>query len=216
MRGIYAVKPRFQHALRGIEDLLVARRVHPDVVTLAALLVSAAGGLVLVLAPVLPGLLLAVPVVALVRTALNALDGLVARRLGLARPWGEALNEVCDRLADVLLLGSFLLIPGVNLLLGTAALVMVLLASYAGLLGKAVGGRRQYGGILGKADRMLLLAVAAPLALVLGIAPVFNGFLAIVLLGAVVTFAQRLRAIHAEVARHSTGEDDHTAGGSTP
>ena len=33
--------------------------------------------------------------------AAHALDGLVARTLGLARPWGEVLNELSDRVADV-------------------------------------------------------------------------------------------------------------------
>lgn len=41
--------------------------------------------------------------VSFLRLALNALDGLVARDLGPARPWGEVLNEVSDRLADLAL-----------------------------------------------------------------------------------------------------------------
>ena len=144
-------------------------------------------------------LLLLVPVVAVVRLGLNALDGLVARRLGLARPWGEVLNEVGDRLADLALVGALLLTPGVPALLGAAALAAMLAASFVGLAGKAAGGRRQYGGVMGKADRMLLLAVAAPLALVAGPTPVFTATLALVGLGAILTAAQRLRAIHADL-----------------
>jgi phosphatidylglycerophosphate synthase len=37
------------------------------------------------------------------RLAANALDGLVARRTGLARPWGEVYNECCDRISDTLI-----------------------------------------------------------------------------------------------------------------
>lgn len=199
MPGLYAIKPRFQRGLRPVEDWLVGRRVHPDILTLAAPALAVLGGAALALAPAAPGLLLIVPVVALGRTALNALDGLVARRLGLARPWGEVLNELCDRLADVALIGAVLLVPGVNLLLGAAALVAMLLASYAGILGKAAGGRRQYGGLLGKADRMLALALAAPLALVLSPPLVFNGLLGLVLLGGAATLAQRLGSIQAEL-----------------
>lgn len=201
MAGIYALKPWFQRALRPVENWLVERRVHPDTLTLAALALAVAGGAAIALSPRWPALLLAVPGVALVRTALNALDGLVARRLGLARPWGEVLNEVGDRLADLALLGSLLLLPGIDARLGAAALAAMLLASSIGLAGKAAGGRRQYGGLLGKADRMLLLAVAAPLALIAGSGPVFTSLLTLVLAGGLVTGLQRLRAIRAELAR---------------
>ena len=201
MQGIYAIKPGFQRVLRPVEDWLVARRVHPDGLTLAALALALAGGAALALAPALPGLLLAVPVVALLRTALNALDGLVARRLGLARPWGEVLNELGDRLADVALFGALLLVPGVHPGLGAGALAVMLLASYAGILARAAGGRRQYGGVLGKADRMLLLALAGPAALLLDATLVFNSMLAVVLIGGLVTLGQRLRASHAELTQ---------------
>ena len=88
--GIYAAKPAFQRALGGAEDWLVGRRVHPDVVTLAAVALSAVGGALLYAAGWEPLLLVLVPAVAIGRTALNALDGLVAHRTGLARPWGSS------------------------------------------------------------------------------------------------------------------------------
>ena len=102
--GIYKIKPKFQKALGGIERDLVRRRVHPDYLTLGALALSAFGGLLLFAANWVSILELLIIPVAIGRTALNALDGLVARDTGLARPWGEVLNEFCDRLADVALL----------------------------------------------------------------------------------------------------------------
>ena len=192
--GIYAVKPAFQRSLRGIEDWLVARRVHPDLLTYAALALSCLGGVCLYQAGQVRWLLLAVPVVAVTRTALDALDGLVAKRTGLARPWGEVLNELCDRLADLALLGAVALAPGVNHLLGAAAVVAVLLSSYLGILSKAAGGRRQYGGLLGKADRMILLSLVALAGLVAPLVQVYDYFLAVLLGGALVTFVQRARA----------------------
>ncbi len=96
---------------------------------------------------------------------------------------------------------ALLLVPGVHLGLGTAALAAMLLASYAGILARAAGGRRQYGGMLGKADRMLLLALAGPAALLFDAALVFNGTLAVVLVGGLVTLGQRLRASYAELTQ---------------
>src|SRR5215208_4784411 len=107
--GIYQLKPSFQRSLQPVEGWLVARRVHPDQLTYGALLLSVLGGGCLLLAPKQLWLLTLVPVVAIARTALNALDGLVAQRTGLARPWGEVLNEFCDRLADLALLSGLAL-----------------------------------------------------------------------------------------------------------
>lgn len=196
MAGIYVLKPAFQRSLSGVERWLVARRVHPDWLTGLALVLSVGGGLALYAAPERPWLLALVPVVAVVRTALNALDGLVARDTDLARPWGEVLNELSDRLADVALIGGLALAAPASLLLGTAALVAMLLSSYLAILSKAAGGRRQYMGPMGKADRMALLAVGAPLGLVLPLDQVYNGLLAIVLVGCLVTLVRRLQATY--------------------
>lgn len=188
--GIYGIKPAFQRSLGGIEGWLVARRVHPDALTYTALVISLAGGLALYLAPAAPWLLLTIPVVALGRTALNALDGLVAARTGLARPWGEVLNELCDRFADVALFDGLALPPTTNIYLGAVTLVAILLSSYVGILSRAAGGPRQYRGPMGKADRMIYLSIATVVGFALGPA-VLNYFLGLVLLGVVVTLIAR-------------------------
>ena len=191
--AVYAIKPAFQRSLGGVEDWLVARRVHPDVLTGAALALAALGGALLWAGAQMPALLLFVPLVALGRTTLNALDGLVARRTGLARPWGEVLNDGADRLADVVLLGGLALAPTSDGRLGAAALVAVLLSSYLGVLSKAAGGPRQYGGVMGKADRMLYLALTTLVAGLAGQPEWLNVYLAVVLVGALATLVQRGR-----------------------
>jgi CDP-diacylglycerol--glycerol-3-phosphate 3-phosphatidyltransferase len=194
--GLYAAKPAFQRGLQGIERTLVRRRVHPDVLTAGAVVVSALGGLSLWAANWAPWLLLLVPTAAIVRIALNALDGLVARDTGLARPWGEVLNEMCDRLSDVALFVGAALAPGSDARLGVAVLVAMLLSSYLGTAAKAAGGRRQYGGVMAKADRMLVLSGAALLAFFLPGVPVLTVALGVVLAGLVVTLVQRARSTY--------------------
>ncbi len=201
MAGMYAVKPAFQRSLGGIERWLVERRVHPDWLTYLALMLSLGGGACLYFAPEHPWLLLAVPVVTIARTALNALDGLVARDLGLARPWGEVLNELCDRLADLALIGGVVLAAPADKHLGVGVVVLMLLSSYLAILSKAAGGRRQYVGPMGKADRMVVLSVAGPLGLVLPLELVYNGFLAIVGVGLVLTLVARARATYRDLER---------------
>jgi phosphatidylglycerophosphate synthase len=197
--GIYRIKPWFQRALGGIERDLVRRRVHPDYLTLGALALSAVGGLLLIAGNwLLPIELLIVPV-AIGRTALNALDGLVARGTGLARPWGELLNELCDRLADVALFTGICFAPGSNARLGAVTIVVMLLSSYLGTAAKAAGGKRQYIGVMGKADRMIYLSVASVLAVLLPGLPIFSIYLAIVLLGLSLTIVRRLQASYADL-----------------
>jgi phosphatidylglycerophosphate synthase len=197
--GIYEIKPAFQRSLRGLEGWLVARRVHPDFLTYLALALSALGGLALYVGPLQPAWLLLVPVVALVRTALNALDGMVAVTSGLARPWGEVLNEQCDRVADVALLAGMALAPGANHLLGSVSIVAVLLTSYLAILTKAAGGERLRGGPMGKADRMIVLAIGAPLGLALPVPRLYDGLQALILAGVLLTFVLRLRAAHGDL-----------------
>ncbi len=197
--GIYKIKPKFQKALGGIERDLVRRRVHPDYLTLGALALSAFGGLLLFAANWVSILELLIIPVAIGRTALNALDGLVARDTGLARPWGEVLNEFSDRLADVALLTGVSFAPGSNYRIGAVVIVVMLLSSYLGTAAKAAGGKRQYVGVMGKADRMIYLSVASLLAFVLPDLPIYSLYLGIVLVGLCFTIVQRLKATYADL-----------------
>jgi len=100
-------------------------------------------------------LLLYIPLIAFVRTALNALDGMVARSLKIKnQQWGEVLNEFCDRLSDVALFLGLTFASYTNHNLGFIVIILILLNSYLSILSKAAGGSRQYGGFMGKADRM--------------------------------------------------------------
>jgi hypothetical protein len=75
----------------------------------------------------------------------------------------------------------------------------MVLCSYLGTAAKAAGGKRQYIGVMGKADRMIYLSVAAVLAVLLPGLPVFSFYLAIVLLGLSATIVQRLQASYADL-----------------
>ncbi len=204
MNGIYAIKPKFQDFLRPAEAFLIACRIHPDLITLSALLLSVVGALLIVFSSKegLLFLLCSTPFVSLGRTVLNALDGMVAKDTGLARPWGEVLNEFSDRLADLALFLGLAMSKLCSGPLMISSLISVLLASYLGILSKAAGGRRQYGGIMGKADRMILLALAGPLAFVLaktGVCScnfVLDCFAFIVLGGSLLTIIERAKKTH--------------------
>ena len=137
--GVYSIKPAFQRMLGPIEGFLVRNRVHPDWITGSALVLSVGGGLLFYVSDWSRWLLLAIPAVTIGRLALNALDGLVAAKTGVARPWGEVLNEFSDRLSDMALLAGVSLAPGTSFPLGMATVILVLLSSYLGTVARAAG-----------------------------------------------------------------------------
>lgn len=104
-------------------------------------------------------------VVALVLVALSglldALDGAVARIRGISSTKGDFLDHVLDRYSDIaLLLALTFSFFNSSVIVGVLALVGVLMTSYMGTQSQAVGLKRNYGGPLGRADRIALIMVA--------------------------------------------------------
>jgi phosphatidylglycerophosphate synthase len=106
---------------------------------------------------------------------LDALDGALARKTGTASKYGDFVDHVIDRYADVLVICGIFLGGFLPADLGALALAGVLLASYLGTQAQAVGVGRIYGGIMGRADRMIVLILASCINLVYPAAIGFPG-----------------------------------------
>jgi archaetidylinositol phosphate synthase len=91
----------------------------------------------------------------------DVLDGAVARKTGTASVRGDFLDHVLDRYADLLILLGLAVSTFAYPTLALLALVSLLLTSYMGTQAQAVGAGRVYGGLLTRADRLLILAAAA-------------------------------------------------------
>jgi phosphatidylglycerophosphate synthase len=161
--GIYRIKPWFQRQLQPITDSLVKNKISPDWMTYAAILVAAGMSILIYLSTTNRYLLLFVAAGVPIRLAMNALDGQVSRALGLADPMGEVKNELGDRLADMLIFVSFCFVPEIPLAISITALCITFLVAYVGILSKALTGVREYAGIMGKPDRMTVIAIMAVL-----------------------------------------------------
>ena len=107
---------------------------------------------------------------------LDALDGIVARIRDLASKRGDLVDHTLDRVADVIILGGIALGPLVNERAGFAALLGVLLLSYMGTQAQAMGAGRVYSGLLGRADRLVLL-MAVPVIQFFFVAPIEGEYL---------------------------------------
>ncbi len=90
---------------------------------------------------------------------LDALDGKVARLVAKESKRGDFVDHVIDRYADAFILVGVALGSYCPVSVGLFAVVGVMLASYMGTQAQALGLRREYRGILGRADRLVLLIV---------------------------------------------------------
>jgi CDP-diacylglycerol--glycerol-3-phosphate 3-phosphatidyltransferase len=157
MVSIYSIKPAFQKALRPILVFLAQRGVTPNQVTLFTMMASIAVGLYLCFAPLSSFWML--PAFLLVRMALNAVDGMLARNYRMQTRLGTYLNEMGDIVSDVFLYLPFLFkFPSFQLLFG-AIIFLSVLSEVAGILAIAVGSARRYDGPMGKSDRAFYFGV---------------------------------------------------------
>jgi len=87
----------------------------------------------------------------------DLLDGKVARLTGKVSLKGDFLDHMFDRYSDIIILIGLVFSGYVIMPLGVLALASILMASYMGTQGQALGLGRDYKGILGRADRIVLL-----------------------------------------------------------
>jgi len=194
--GIYTTKSKWQKALQPIVDFSVARRIHPNTFTYGALAFSLIAALALYFADTNKNWLWLVPPCVSIRLLLNLMDGQVARALKLADDWGEVKNEFGDRIADALIFTAIGLSGYAETGWTLVALTLILLVSYLGILGKALGSQRVYGGLFGKGDRMTSLAIFTLYPAWSGNLGSYNYYLIFASIAAVITIIQRLRIIY--------------------
>jgi len=161
MPSIYQLKPAFQNLLRPLVRKLAQSGVTANQVTLAAALLSVLLGGILAIFHQLTWLFALLPLWMLLRMALNAIDGMLAREFAQQSKLGAYLNELCDVIADSALYLPFALLPGINAVLLVTLAVLAVISEYAGVLGPMIGSSRRYDGPLGKSDRAFAFGLIA-------------------------------------------------------
>lgn len=202
MLSIYQLKPAFQNLLRPGVKRLYDRGVTANQVTLFAAVVSVLLGTLLLALPQHTWLFALIPLWMILRMALNAVDGMLAREFGQQSRLGAYLNELCDLIADSALFLPFALLPGVSPLLVVLLVLLALISEYAGVLGPMVGASRRYDGPMGKSDRAFCFGVLGA-GVASGLLPAawLNGLLAVILALLLYTLYNRVRQGLAEAAQ---------------
>lgn len=194
MPSIYQIKPAFQNLLRPWVQRLFNQGTTANQITLIAGIGSVLVGAVIAGFVQHPWVFWLVPAWMILRMALNAIDGMLAREFNQQSHLGAYLNELCDIAADCALILPFALLPGVSLWLVLLVALLALFSEYSGVLGPMVGASRRYDGPMGKSDRAFVLGVVA-VAIALGwiSALWINGVFAVIAVLLVYTLINRVR-----------------------
>ncbi|WP_141731853.1 CDP-alcohol phosphatidyltransferase family protein [Oligoflexus tunisiensis] len=130
----------FQKLLEAL--LRIVYPLHPNTVTLISLLFAIIAASLIACGGV--GLLLAAAFVWL-NLVFDLLDGILARRKGLASPQGDYLDKVVDRLADIILPVAIGLANPLNPYPGFVCAIALLLSSYLRLFHAQAVAAGKYG-----------------------------------------------------------------------
>jgi CDP-diacylglycerol--glycerol-3-phosphate 3-phosphatidyltransferase len=168
MASVYDLKPAFQRLLRPLCGSLARAGVTANQVTVAAAVLSLAAGGLVAWRPAARWPLLLIPGVLLVRMALNAIDGMLAREHGQKSALGGILNELGDVVSDAALYLPLALVPGVAPWLVVVLVLLAGLTEMTGVVAVQIGASRRNAGPAGKSDRAVALG-ALCLALGLGV-----------------------------------------------
>lgn len=156
-----ALRPFASKVIEPLADLFIRNGISPDVVSIASLICAFIAGLCFYFSPTAQGLVLLAGVFVVLNSVLDALDGAVARKSNKATARGDFLDHVIDRYSDVFIICSIFFAGYVPWQIGVAAIVGVLLTSYLGTQAQALNLGRYYGGIMGRADRLVVIILSA-------------------------------------------------------
>ena len=167
--SIESLRPKIQWFLNPIAKFFSRLPITPNGWTIVSLVCAFGAGVAFAFGKPLLGVILVI-----LNACLDVLDGALARYMNISSPVGDYLDHVFDRYADTAIVVGILVwgtlgtdpwnftVFGCTIpawVIGIFAVTGVLLSSYMGTQAQAVGLKRNYGGILGRADRLILLII---------------------------------------------------------
>ncbi|AKB26936.1 CDP-diacylglycerol--glycerol-3-phosphate 3-phosphatidyltransferase [Methanosarcina siciliae C2J] len=156
-----ALRPVASKVIDPLADFFIRYEVSPDAVSIVSLICAFFAGLSFYYSPAYQELALLAGLMVVFNSLFDALDGVIARKSNRATPRGDFLDHVIDRYSDVFIICSIFFAGYVSWQIGVAAIVGVLLTSYLGTQAQALNLGRYYGGIMGRADRLVVIILAA-------------------------------------------------------
>jgi phosphatidylglycerophosphate synthase len=201
----------FRLTANGVAHFCVRHQVDPDAISYFSILAAALAALLFWKSGESAILLLFAPAFCYVRLWCNMLDGMVALASGKASWRGEILNDLPDRVSDIVIFIAVAHSRLMHPLVAYWAAMLAVLTAYVGLLGQSVGVQREFSGTMAKPWRMVALNVGAWATFAFSNQIQFAGLTIldwtciVVVAGCVQTIVVRLRRIMAALRNKSGG-----------
>ncbi|MFL6516139.1 MAG: CDP-alcohol phosphatidyltransferase family protein [Chthoniobacterales bacterium] len=151
----------FRRTARAATEACVRLGISADVISYSSIVAAAAAAACFWRSSQHPWLLVIAPLLCFLRLWFNMLDGMVAVAGDKASLRGEIVNDLPDRVSDMLIFAGAAHSGWMYAPIGYWAAMLALFTAYVGLFGQAVGGNREFGGIMSKPWRMAVLAVGS-------------------------------------------------------
>lgn len=204
----------FRRTAEGATRWCVRRRIHPDAISYFSIVAALLAAVCFWRSGECLWLLALAPAFCYLRLWCNMLDGMIALAGGQGSWRGEILNDLPDRVSDVVIFVGVAHSGWMHPLVGYWAAILALLTAYVGMFGQAVGVQREFSGLMSKPWRMVALHIGAwsTIAAItigagfhLGELSIFDWICLTVIAGCVQTIAVRLRRIMAALRVKSSG-----------
>jgi len=158
------IAAEFRRTANAATQFCVRHGIHPDTISYLSIVAAFAGAICFWKAGEIRWLLIIAPMFCYLRLWFNMLDGMVAVAAGKASRRGEILNDLPDRVSDVIIFVGTAHSGLMNPIFGYWAAIAAVLTAYVGLFGQALGVQREFGGMMSKPWRMVALHTGAWLA----------------------------------------------------
>ena len=194
----------FRRTAHAAVRVAVRAGIHPDVFSYASIAAAGIAAWFFFASRTHPRYIVVAVAFAMLRLWLNMFDGMVALAAGKASRKGEIINDLPDRISDVLIFVGIAHSGWCNAYYAYWVAIAALIVAYVGLFGQAVGVKREFSGVMAKPWRIVVVSLGAltTMFLVLKGQPYwFNGFAVldwthfVILAGCVQTVFVRLSRI---------------------
>ena len=151
----------FRRTAQGAVRVAVRAEIHPDVFSYASIAAAAIAAWLFWQSRTHPRYIVLAVAFALLRLWLNMLDGMVALAAGKASRKGEIVNDLPDRISDVLIFAGIAHSGWCNAFYAYWVAIASVIVAYVGLSGQAVGVQREFSGVMAKPWRIVALSIGA-------------------------------------------------------
>ena len=135
--------------------------IHPDAISYLSIVAALFAAIFFWKSGQTRWLLIIAPLFCYLRLWLNMLDGMVAVAANKASRRGQMLNDLPDRISDIIIFVGVAHSGLMNPLIGYWAAIFSVFTAYVGLFGQALGGQREFDGLMSKPWRMVTLSIGA-------------------------------------------------------